>query len=94
MSIPYDRGLSVPSDVLLQELDGESVILNLETTRYFGLDQVGTRILDLLNESPTIQEAYDSLMEEYEVEPEVLTKELNALIEALLEKGIVTLDGP
>ena len=89
MSYPYDRTLSVPSEVLIQELDDEAVILNLNSARYFGLDPVGTRILTLLDESATIQEAYDRLLREYEVEPERCERELLTLLNKLADIRLI-----
>ena len=39
----------VPDDVLFQELNGEAVILDLASERYFGLDGVGTRFWELIS---------------------------------------------
>jgi hypothetical protein len=36
--------VSVPDDVLMRELDGESIILDLATKNYYGLDDVGARM--------------------------------------------------
>jgi len=44
MAASLDRSVCVGKDVVFRELDGEAVILNLETGTYFGLDTVGTRI--------------------------------------------------
>jgi len=40
--------VSVPEQVLVRVLDGQSVVLSLETEKYFGLDEVGTRMWTLL----------------------------------------------
>ena len=79
----------MPDDVLVSTLQSESVILNLNSERYFGLDEVGTRILSLLSTSNSIQAAYDVLLDEYDVEAEVLRQDLTALIEQLAEQGVV-----
>src|SRR5262249_46846096 len=44
MTIAFEKRLVVSKDVLVQELGGESVLLNLNGGRYFGLDEVGTRM--------------------------------------------------
>jgi hypothetical protein len=62
----------VPEHVLVRHLDGESVLLNLNTEKYFGLDAMGTRMFALVTASPCIESAYEKLLEEYEVQGEVL----------------------
>ena len=42
--ISFSNTVSVPDGVMIRELDGEAVILNVNTEHYFGLDEVGTRI--------------------------------------------------
>lgn len=89
MSIRLTSRASVPSDVLIQELQGESVLLNLRTGRYFGLDQVGTRMWMALTTAESLQAACDSLLSEYEVEGERLQQDLRHLVEELVGHGLV-----
>ena len=81
----------VPSHVLIRRLDGESVLLNLESERYFGLDATGTRMLDLVTSMPNIDSAYEKLLEEFEVEPALLRDHLDALLKSLADNGLVSL---
>ena len=46
--IPFDRRLTVPEHVASRDLDGELVLLNYDSETYFGLDEVGTRIWEVL----------------------------------------------
>jgi coenzyme PQQ synthesis protein D (PqqD) len=80
---------TTPEGVLVRELEGESVLLNLHSESYFGLDAVGTRMWAALTESPSIAAAYEKLLEEYEVEPGNLRADLRAFIERLLEAGLI-----
>lgn len=81
--------VSLPEDVLVRELDGESVILNLKSERYFGLDEVGTSMWQALSRSKLIQDAYEALLSEYDVAPEQLRNDLYQLIEQLVENGLI-----
>lgn len=81
--------VAVPPDVLIRELDGESVILDLNSERYFGLDAVGTRMWVALSTSVSIQAAYDALLAEYEVEADQLKYDLGALVEQLVAQGLI-----
>jgi hypothetical protein len=89
MTIGFEKRLAVPTDVLVQELGGESVLLNLNGGRYFGLDEVGTRMWQLLTTSPTIEAAYRALLDEYDVDANALRSDLGQLIDRLVEHGLV-----
>ena len=79
----------VPAHVLIRRLDGESVLLNLESERYFGLDATGTRMWELVTSQPCIALALEKLQEEYEVEPDVLQSHLTQLMSGLVENGLL-----
>ena len=91
-SISFSDRVRVPDDVLISNLQEESVILNLNSERYFGLDNVGTRMLSVLSESVSIEAAYQALLSEYDVDPHVLRQDLTSLIENLIEQGLVTIE--
>jgi Coenzyme PQQ synthesis protein D (PqqD) len=71
------------------DLAGEVVILDLGSGIYFGLDAVGARIWDLLQEPKTVNEVRDALLAEYEVQAERCERELLALLEQLAERGLI-----
>jgi len=89
MTISFSDRVRVPDDVLISNLQQESVILNLDSERYYGLDDVGTRFLTALNTSDSIEAAYEMLRGEYNVEAHVLRDDLLELIENLLKQGIL-----
>ena len=83
----------VPAGVLIRELEGESVLLNINSETYFGLDEIGTRMWQLLTTCESIRAAYKSLLLEYDVEPEKLYQDLESLIEKLVEHGLLEVLG-
>ena len=89
MQISFSDRVRIPDEVLISRLQEESVILNLDSERYFGLDDVGTRILSVLTTADSIGTAYESLLQEYEVDGQILRQDLLALIESLLQQGIL-----
>lgn len=89
MSISFSARLKRPSDVLISQLQQDSVFLNLESERYFGLDDVGTRFFSVLTSSDSIEAAYDKLSQEYDVDPQSLRQDLLDLVESLVSHGLV-----
>ena len=88
-TISNNSRISVSSDTLINILGGESVLLGLRSQKYFGLDEVGTRMWNVLTSSPSVESAYETLLEEYDVEPETLRQDLYDLIGKLAEQGLV-----
>jgi len=87
--VAFSNRASVPSHVLVRYLDKESVLLNLETERYFGLDETGTRMWQMVTTSPTIDAAYRGLLSEFDVEAEHLQTNLTELLSRLVDNGLL-----
>ena len=89
MAISFAARVSVPPDILISEVGGESVLLNLKSERYFGLDDMGTQMWKTLIASDSIQAAYETLLAEYDVEASRLREDLDELIQQLMEQGLL-----
>jgi hypothetical protein len=87
--VSFTNRAAVPPNVLVRILDRESVLLNLETEQYFGLDETGTRMWQLVTASPNIDSAYQELLAEFDVEPELLRSNLMELLHRLLDSGLL-----
>lgn len=84
--------LRIPDDVVFRDLAGESVLLNLSTGTYFGLDAVGTRLWHLLKEHGSSAAAIAALQHEYAVDEPRLRRDVDAVITQLLAKGLLKTD--
>ena len=89
MTISFSDRVRVRDEVLISNLQEESVILNLDSERYYGLDNVGTRFLSVLNASESIEAAYELLRDEYDVDAQSLRHDLLTLVEDLVKQGIL-----
>ena len=78
-----------PQGVMVRQLDDESILLDLETGHYYGLDDVGTRLYEILVTSPSLEAAHAQALEEFEVTAEVLQADLSALASRLVEEGLL-----
>lgn len=83
--------VTISPDVISQEVSGETVILDLGSEHYFGLDETGTRIWQLIEQTGDLQAVYTQMLAEYEVEAEQLLEDLGTLVEQIAELGLVTL---
>src|SRR5882762_4898652 len=89
-SVAFSSRAQIASEVMIQEVGGEAVLLDLKTERYLGLNEVGTRMWQVLLESDSIQGAYDTLLAEYDVTPQQLEEDLRELLDRLLENALIT----
>jgi hypothetical protein len=84
-----DCRISARSDVLIREVGDESVLLNLTSESYFGLDPVGTRIWMELTTCPSIADAFDKLLLEFDVQPDSLRADILTFVSKLREAGLI-----
>ena len=93
MAISVEMKLAAPTHVLVQELEGESVLLNLKGEHYFGLDETGTQMWKCLANARSIKDAEESLLSQYEVDRETLRRDLEELVEKLVKRGLLKIAG-
>ena len=72
--------VKINEEVLFQELQGETVLLNLKSGVYLGLDSEGTRIWTLLQQHPLLQDVHDAMLREYDVSAERCEADLLKLV--------------
>ena len=88
-TILLQDSFAISGDAIFRELDGEAVILNLDTGIYFGLNTTGTRIWNLIAEQGSLQKVLEAMAEEYEAPPNSLESDILQLVGQLCEKGLV-----
>lgn len=81
--------MNIPPTVLSQPLAGETVVLNLKTATYFGLDELGTRIWDLLRQGAPPHGIHQTLRREYDVDDQTLARDLERFFRTLTEHGLL-----
>ena len=84
--------IQIPEDVMFRILGDEAVILNVGGGVYFGLDEVGTRMWQLMSEHGSTDKVIEVMLTEYEVDEGKLRTDLEKLIQQLSEKGLVKTD--
>jgi hypothetical protein len=87
--LTLDSKLLIPSYVAFTIVGEDAFLLNTRTNKYFGLQDVGMRLWELLKEGNGLRQACQSLLKEYEVEPVQLERDILELVERLLENKLV-----
>ena len=84
-----DLPIVASSTVATADLGGESVLLDPTSGRYFGLNEVGTRIFELLGEPRSVSDLVNILMEEYEVGAPQLRSDVEQFVGEMMSRGLI-----
>jgi hypothetical protein len=79
----------MPQFVVCRSFVAETVVLNLQTGQYHGLNPTAGKMLETLQASPTVGAAVPQLAEQYGVERDQIERDLLALVGGLLERGLI-----
>lgn len=80
--------------VLHRRLEGESVLLDPDSGTYYALNEVGSRVWELCSAEPTFDQVVETLLAEYEVDPDRLREDLGSLLDRLVEERLLHVEGP
>jgi hypothetical protein len=89
-----DTIVTANPDAMTSSVGVETVILHFTAGTYFGLDEVGTRIWQLVQTRRSVREIRDTLLEEYDVDEARCARAVDSLLASLAEHGLITTDAP
>ena len=84
-----DTQLTIPPHVLSRLVGEETVLLNLESGIYFGLDGVGKFIWDSVSDGKSLAETVDSIVAEYKIGEDQATTDVVDFTATLVERGLL-----
>jgi len=84
--------LRASDTVLLRQAGDETVLLDMSSEEFFGLDGAGARMYELLAEPRSVDAVVDVMVDEYDVERAQLMADLLDLASELVERGLVVAD--
>ena len=84
-----DARLKIPEQVVTRQVGDETVLLDLESGTYFGLDPVGSRFLELLQAESALTAVIARMLEEFEVTEAQLEADLVRLADEMLASGLL-----
>ena len=83
-----DRVQTNPS-VVYQELEGEMVLVHLDTNAVYTLNETGARFWELLSKGLDPASIHDEIAREFEVDPQVLNAEIERLVDQLAAAELI-----
>jgi len=87
--VSLQTAVRASDDVVVRELDGEAVLLNLASGMYFGLDSVGTRLWQLIERHRRLSAIVAAMCDEFDAPAATIEQDVLRLVTELVEKGLV-----
>lgn len=84
--------ISVPQNVVYRSFPSETVMLNLETCKYHGLNPTAGQMLDALERASSLRDAAVALSETFGQPQAVIEQDICELCSTLLERGLIEID--
>ncbi len=84
-----DKNFKIIDDIVISEINNESVILNLKTGIYFQVNELGSYIVSQLNHYSTLESLNNKITKDFDVEPNKSKKDLLSFIKDLKSKGLL-----
>lgn len=89
-NLNIENEISKNGDIYSSEVDGETIMMNIDNNAYYTTKEIGNRIWELLDSLNTPKAICEQLMQEYEVSQEQCQNDVLQFLEQLIEHGIVT----
>ena len=87
--ITLDTYIKRNNEVFASQIDDEVVMMNIQSGKYYGMDTIGSRIWELINEKIQVQQVVDQLLEEYDVSQEQCKNDVLEFLKELNENKLV-----
>jgi hypothetical protein len=85
--------IKVPQHVVYRSFPSETVVLNLQTGKYHGLNPTAGRMLDALVKASCMREAAAAVADGYGQPQDVVEKDMREICRLLLDRGLIEIDG-
>jgi len=90
--INKDTNFKIADDIVVSEINNESVLLNLKTGTYFQVNELGSFIISELKNYTTTSRLQEKIISSFDVTDELCKKDLEKFIEILLEKNLLLIE--
>ncbi len=87
-----DRKYRRRPDVISADMDGEVVMMDIMSGKYYNLGRTGGEIWSLLEEAKTLEELVDELTAKYDVDRSVCSEQVESFLKSGLDRGLFSLE--
>lgn len=87
--IDKKQRFTLSPDVLSQNIDDETVLLDMKSENYFGINEVGGRVLEILKGGANLEDIVEVLLTEYDVKKEELERDVSTYLQQFLDAHLL-----
>ncbi len=80
------------TELLFSKMDEEVVMMNIDKGEYYGLDEIGSRIWQILEKPVHFNDIIQTLTDEYDVEETTCRDDVTAFLKELHEKDLIVVN--
>ena len=91
--ITTETVISPIEEIVAGDIDGETVMMSVENGKYYGLDDIGSRIWELIERPVKVSDLIDTLLERFDVDRETCERDVLKFLNGLNEDKILKLEG-
>jgi hypothetical protein len=88
-SIALDTVVAQVEEIITSDIGGETVMMSLENSAYYGLDTIGSRIWELIAQPVSVSSLCNTLQTEFEVERDACCQDVLELLTRLHEEHLI-----
>jgi len=91
-NITLPKTVKISNNVLFQQINNECVLLDMDSEQYYGLDDIGARMWQVLSENSETEKALTQLLTEYDIDEKTLRQDLLNLITELVNVKLISVE--
>lgn len=84
--------ISRQTDIVFNKLDDEIVMMSIKNAEYYGLDNIGSRIWEIIEKPTSLKQLLELLLNEFDVNEEKCKSDVIEFLVALEKKNIIKID--
>lgn len=89
MTITNDSKIYKTDNFVESDIEGQTVMMSIENSKYFGMDEIGTSIWNNLTDSISFSQLIEKLLEEYDIDREICEKDTRDYLDRLLDFKLI-----
>ncbi len=89
MTLNIQSEISRADDLIASQMEDEIVMMSITNGKYYGMNNVGSAIWNLLEQPSKVSDICSKLVEEYEIDEPTCEKEVLAYLEQLLDQQLI-----
>lgn len=91
-TMDFSSKIAFPDTLFIQDIDGEKLIYNMQENSYFALKAISREIWEYLYEGRSLEETLDILLEKYDIDREILERDMESFIHSLIDSRLLSLE--